>query len=48
MENPGYVQNREPGWHPDRFQEEDITMEHIVTKLVSEFEQGKLTRRQLI
>jgi catechol 2,3-dioxygenase-like lactoylglutathione lyase family enzyme len=42
------MQNREPGWHPGHFREEDITMEQIVTKLVSEFEQGKLSRRQLI
>jgi catechol 2,3-dioxygenase-like lactoylglutathione lyase family enzyme len=33
---------------PGHFREEDITMEQIVTKLVSEFEQGKLSRRQLI
>jgi catechol 2,3-dioxygenase-like lactoylglutathione lyase family enzyme len=48
MEKPDCGQNREPGWHLDQFQVEGITMEHIVTKLVSEFEMGKLTRRQLI
>lgn len=48
MEIPAYMPNREPGWHPGHFQEEDITVEQIVAKLVNEFEQGKLTRRQLI
>jgi hypothetical protein len=28
---PACVQNWEPGWHPDHFNEEDITMEQIVT-----------------
>jgi len=40
--------NREPSWHAGYFQEEDSTVEQIVAKLVSEFERGKLTRRQLI
>ena len=48
MEIPVYMPTREPGWHPGHFQEEDITVEQIVAKLVSEFERGKLTRRQLI
>ena len=30
------------------FEQEEITVERIVSKLVSEFERGKLTRRQLI
>ena len=48
MEIPVYMASREPGWRPGHFQEEDITVEKIVSNLVSEFEQGKLTRRQLI
>jgi catechol 2,3-dioxygenase-like lactoylglutathione lyase family enzyme len=41
---------RQPGSlvAPGHFQKEDFDMEQIVTKLVSEFEQGKLSRRQLI
>src|ERR1700674_3953826 len=42
------MQNREAGWHPGHFQKEGIIVEQIVAKLVSEFEQGKLSRRQLI
>lgn len=38
----------EPGWPSGYFQKEDIPVEQIVAKLVGEFEQGKLTRRQLI
>jgi catechol 2,3-dioxygenase-like lactoylglutathione lyase family enzyme len=48
IEIPIWMQNREPGGLLGHFQEEDIAMEQIVTKLVSEFEQGKLSRRQLI
>lgn len=33
---------------PGHFEEEEITVEQIVANLVSEFERGKLTRRQLI
>jgi catechol 2,3-dioxygenase-like lactoylglutathione lyase family enzyme len=48
MEFPVHMPSRAPRWRCGYFQEEDITVEQIVAKLVSEFERGKLSRRQLI
>jgi catechol 2,3-dioxygenase-like lactoylglutathione lyase family enzyme len=48
MEFPVHMASRAPRWRRGYFQEEDITVEQIVAKLVSEFERGKLSRRQLI
>src|ERR1700720_2466465 len=45
---PGYILVCHLGAHWTRaLPEEDKTMEHIIAKLLHEFEQGKLTRRPL-
>jgi catechol 2,3-dioxygenase-like lactoylglutathione lyase family enzyme len=48
MEFPVHMASRAPRRRRGYFQEEDSTVEQIVAKLVSEFERGKLSRRQLI